>query len=256
MKTTIALPALALSLALAACSADNDVDDETELAAEDEDARVAMEALEPVDFMDLQLGAKIVGPQGPEVKSRMTNADGAFADITSYVACPAGMDECDPATAPEGTIYTYVHIVYPGEDNDPDTGSGEGADASNVETMEAFRMTMPSHGFTGRAGYSFAEAGGALGPVGAVVISCHEQGIAWTVEEGDGGDQWGQAEPITFFWQSTLPPAGPSEAYEVFANYTAATGPGPYPAASETATNACARATATPAPSPTPSTAG
>ncbi len=129
---------------------------------------------------------------------------------------------------------------YPGEDNDPSTGSGTGNDSSNVETTEAFRMTMPSHGFTGVAGYSMAEAAGALGDIGEIYITCHDQGISWTVEEGDGGDQWSQAEPITFFWQSTLPPAGPSNAYEVFANYTAASGPGPYPAADETVTNACA----------------
>ncbi|MGB3165186.1 MAG: hypothetical protein WBA68_00200 [Alteraurantiacibacter sp.] len=251
MKHAIALPALVAAMALAACSNDADVEDVTEgenLAAEQSEAELAREALPVTDFMDLQLGAKIVGPQGPEVKSRMTNADGAFADITSYVACPAGMDECDPATAPEGTIYTYVHIVYPGEDNDPDTGSGTGNDASDVETMEAFRMTMPSHGFTGTAGFARAEAEGAIGANGAVIISCHENGLAWTIEEGDGGEQWGQAEPITFFWQSTLPPGGPSEAYEVFANYTSAQGPGPYPAASEGATNACA--------SPRASTAG
>ncbi|KLI63817.1 hypothetical protein [Aurantiacibacter marinus] len=240
MKTAFAaLPALAL--ALAACSAEPEEQiDDTDLAAEDEELEVAMQRREAVDFMDLQLGAKIVGPQGEEVNGRMTNAEGAFADITSFVACPAGMDPCDPATAPEGTVYTYVHVIYPGEDNDASTGSGSGNDSSNVETTEAFRMTMPSHGFTGVAGYSMAEAAGALGNIGEIYITCHEQGISWTVEEGDGGDQWSQAEPITFFWQSTLPPAGPSNAYEVFANYTAASGPGPYPAADETVTNACA----------------
>ncbi|MBH5322554.1 hypothetical protein [Aurantiacibacter sediminis] len=242
MKRRFALPAAvsALTLALAACGDEPELDETTELAAEDEDVEVAAQSRDVTDFADLELGAKIVGPQGPEVKSRMVNAEAAFADITSYVACPLGMDPCDPATAPEGTIFTYVHIVYPGEDNDPTTGSGDGNDSSDVETMEAFRMTMPSHGFTGVAGYSIAEAQAALGEIGTIVVSCHEGGIAWTVEEGDGGDQWEQAEPITFFWQSTLPPAGPSEAYEVFANYTAAQGPGPYPAADETVTNACA----------------
>lgn len=250
MKRMIATTALAF--ALAACSAESGTEvEDGELAGEDEEAEIAARALPVTDFASLELGAKIVGPQGPEVKSRMTNAEGAFADITSFVACPAGMDPCDPATAPEGTIYTYVHIVYPGEDNDPDTGSGPGNDASDVETAEAFRMTMPSHGFTGTAGFSVAEANAAFAPVGTIVIACHEQGISWTVEEGDGGNQWGQAEPITFFWQSTLPPAGPSEAYEIFANYTAAQGPGPYPAASDTAVNACANGAST-----QPSTAG
>lgn len=238
-----ALPALAAMLALAACSdaePNTDTEDGEDLAAERSEGEVEAQALPVTDFAELELGAKIVGPQGPDVVSRFTNEAGAFADVTSFVACPAGIDPCDPATAPEGTIYTYVHTVYPGEDNDPDTGSGTGNDSSDVETMETFRMTMPSHGFTGTAGFSQAEAEGALGEIGAIIINCHENGIAWTVEEGDGGDQWAQAEPITFFWQSTLPPAGPSDAYEVFANYTAAQGSGPYPAADETVTNACA----------------
>jgi len=242
---------LAATTALAACSAESEPED-SDLVAENEEAEIAAEALETGDFADLELGAKIVGPEGPEVKSRLTNETGAFADITSYVACPAGMEECDPATAPEGTVYTYVHMIYPGEDNDPTTGSGDGADASDVETTEAFRMTMPSHGFTGSVGYSRAEAGAAIGQPMLILASCHEQGIAWTVEEGDGGEQWGQGEPITFYWQSTLPPAGPADAYEVFANYTAAGGPGPYPAASDSATNACA----SPFPSTDTSTAG
>lgn len=245
MKKTPALPALLLvSCALAACSAESEPEDSV-LVANDEESEVALEALETGDFADLELGAKIVGPQGDEVKARLTNETGAFADITSYVACPAGMDECDPATAPEGTVYTYVHVVYPSEDNDPTTGSGDGADASDVETTEAFRMTMPSHGFTGGVGFSRGEAEAAIGQPMLIVASCHEQGIAWTVEEGDGGDQWGQGEPITFYWQSTLPPAGPADAYEVFANYTAAGGPGPYPVADGTATNVCATAPST-----------
>ena len=239
MKHLIATSVLAF--ALAACSNDAEVEEDTDLAAETEEDEVASEAIPFTDFADLDLGAKIVGPQGDEVISRFSNETGAFADVRSYVACPAGMDPCDPATAPEGTVYTYVHVVYPGEDNDPESGSGAGDDSSNVETMESFRMTMASHGFTGTAGFSRAEAVNALGDVGTIVINCHENGIDWTVEEGDGGEQWGQAEPITFFWQSTLPPAGPQNAYEVFANYTAAGGEGPHPENRDGVSNACAR---------------
>ena len=238
MKLRVIMP-MAL-LALAACSGEVDDNETSDLDRVESDgqAEAAIEALPAGDFMDLQLGAKIVGPQGPEVKSRLMNAEAAFADMTSYVACPAGMDPCDPATAPEGTVYTYVHIVYPGEDNDASTGSGAGNDSSNVETTEAFRLIMPAHGFTGRAGYAKDEAQAAIA-TSDIVITCHDQGLAWTIEEGDGGDQWAQGEPITFWWQSTLPPAGPSDAYEIFANYTAAQGAGPYPAASDSATNAC-----------------
>ena len=89
------------------------------------------------------------------------------------------------------------------------------------------------------AGYSKAEALAAVGAKVDVVVTCHEDGLAWTVSAGDGGNQWEQAEPLTFYWQSTLPPAGPEEAYAIFANYTAAQGPGPYPAADTGAANAC-----------------
>ena len=56
---------------------------------------------------------------------------------------------------------------------------------------------------------------------------------------GDGGDQWEQAEPITFWWQSTVAPAGPAQAYAIDANYTQATGSGPYPGTANDSTNAC-----------------
>ena len=241
LAATLALPALAL----AACTPEAEVADEDDLAAEQEEAEVESEALSAGNFDELQLGAKIVGPQGDEVITTLRNETGAFADIRSYVACPADMDVCDPSTAPAGTVYTYVHVVYPGEDNDADTGSGAGVDASDVETAEAFRMTRPSHGFTGDSGFSHGEAGAALGAIGAILISCHEDGLSWTVEEGDGGDQWDRGEPITFYWQSTLPPAGPANAYEIFANYTAAGGDGPYPAEDASATNARAAPSAT-----------
>ena len=32
--------------------------------------------------------------------SALSNAEGNFADLRSFVACPADMTECDPATAP------------------------------------------------------------------------------------------------------------------------------------------------------------
>ncbi len=237
-KATTAL--LLPLIALAACAPENEATDLTVAEANTDGKAEAIAAQLPaLAFADLALGANIVGPRGPQVEGRLTNEAGAFADITSYVACPAGMEVCDPKTAPEGTIYTYVHIVYPGEDNDPTTGSGTGTDSSYVERAEGFRMTRAAHGFTGKVGYSKAEAASAVGDKVDVVITCVDGGLAWTVSAGDGGNQWEQAEPITFFWQSTLPPAGPADAYAIEANTVLASGPGPYPAASETATNAC-----------------
>lgn len=228
-------------MALGACSSDADDAAVTDLEKRNSDgeALAMAEALDAGDFADLVLGAKIEGPQGPMPKTALANAQGNFADMTSYVACPDGMDACDPAKAPEGTIYTYVHTVYPGEDNDPDTGSGTGNDSSDVERAESFRLTRPATGFTGEAGYSKAEAMAAIGPKADVVITCDDDALVWTVSAGDGGDQWEQAEPLTFWWQSTVPPAGPAEAYEIEANYTKAQGKGPYPGENASAGNAC-----------------
>lgn len=241
MIRTAAFFAAGSALALAACS-DGTVDSEvTDLngATTTSEAEALAAALDAGDFMDLKLGAKIVGPQGPEVEGAMSNAEGNFADIRSFVACPAGMDVCDPKTAPDGTVYTYVHVVYPGEDNQADSGSGTGNTSSDIESASAFKLLRPAHGFTGAAGYSKAEALSAIGTKADVVISCDNGGLTWTVSAGDGGNQWEQAEPLTFYWQSTLPPAGPADAYAINANYAEATGPGPYPTAKDGVVNSC-----------------
>ncbi|MHA6317320.1 hypothetical protein ACXYN8_06640 [Altererythrobacter sp. CAU 1778] len=239
LTTLLACAALG---SLAACSAaedDKDNDTELETATTDGEAAALAQAIEAGDFADLQLGARVEGPQGAEVTSAMSNAEGNFADITSFVACPAGMDPCDPANAPEGTVFTYVHTVYPGEDNDPGTGVGSGNSSSDIERAAGFRMTQAAHGFTGAAGYSKGEVVAATGATGQVVVTCNDGKLQWTVDSGDGGDQWENREPITFWWQSTLPPAGPAKAYAIDANYTEASGDGPYPAAREGAVNAC-----------------
>jgi hypothetical protein len=235
-KIVFALP---LSLALAACGSADEPPTDLENAESDGAAAALARNIEAGEFLDLDLGAKIVGPQGPEVTSALSNAEGNFADLRSFVACPADMTECDPATAPEGTIYTYVHVVYPGEDNEAGTGSGEGNDSSDVERATAFRMTRPATGFTGAAGYSKDEAMAAIGAKADVVITCDDGALVWTVSAGDGGDQWEQAEPLTFWWQSTVAPAGPAAAYAIDANYAQATGSGPYPADAPGAPNAC-----------------
>ena len=236
---TAATFALAMSLAFVACGDADEPPTDLETATTDGEAEALARGLEAGSFMELELGGKIVGPQGPEVQSRLTNAEGAFADMRSYVACPAGMDTCDPATAPAGTVYTYVHVVYPGEDNDAATGSGEGADSSDIERATQFRMTRPATGFTGRVGYAKEEAMAAMGSAADVVITCDDGALVWTLNSGDGGDQWEQGEPLTFWWQSTVPPAGPADAYAIEANYAEASGDGPYPGDAAGATNAC-----------------
>ena len=236
-RTICALPLL---FALAACGGGADEPPtDLESAQSDGAAEALARNFEAGDFLDLQLGAKIVGPQGEEVESALANAEGNFADLRSFVACPAGMDPCDPATAPQGTIYTYVHVGYPGEDNEASSGSGESNDSSDVERATAFRMTRPATGFTGAVGYSKDEAMAAIGAKADVVVTCDDGALVWTVSAGDGGDQWEQAEPITFWWQSTVAPAGPAQAYAIEANYTQATGTGPYPGTANDSTNAC-----------------
>lgn len=234
--------AAALTLALAACSGEpsqREVEDQevTDLNSANTDGKAdaKAKALPPGDFSELTLGGRT-----REATSAMRNAAGNFADVRGFVACPRGIDPCDPATAPAGTVFTYVLVVYPGGDNNDDTGIGPGNTASDIERATAFRMAMPAHGFTGKAGYSKPEALAAIGAKADVVVSCDAGKIVWTVSAGDGGNQWEQKEPLTFYWQTTLPPAGQSAAYVFDADSTSATGSGPYPAAREGVANACA----------------
>lgn len=246
MRTLIT--ASALALALAACSDDPtpaEVRDQevTDLNSVDSDgeAIAKAKALPAGDLTELTLGAHVAGDDKDEGTTRaMSNAAGNFADLRSFVACPKGMDRCDPQTAPAGTVYTYVLVVYPGGDNKAAKGIGANNSASDIERATAFRMTIPAHGFTGKAGYAKPEALAAIGPKADVVVSCDAGKIVWTVSAGDGGNQWEQKEPLTFYWQSTLPPAGTAAAYAFDADGTTATGSGPYPAAKEGVANACA----------------
>ena len=234
--------ASALALVLAACSQDpsaREVQDQevTDLNTANTDGKAYAKAksLPAGDMTEFTLGGHI-----GEKTTAMSNSAGNFADMRGYVACPKGIDRCDPRAAPAGTVFTYVFVVYPGGDNDDDSGIGAGNTASDIERGTAFRMTMPAHGFTGKAGYAKPEALAAIGPKADVVITCDAGKIVWTVSAGDGGNQWEQKEPLTFYWQSTLPPAGAAKAYAFDADGTTAVASGPYPAPREGVANACA----------------
>ena len=109
-RTIVALPLL---FALAACGGGADEPPtDLENAQSDGAAEALARNFEAGDFLDLQLGAKIVGPQGEEVESALANAEGNFADLRSFVACPAGMDPCDPATARRArSIPTFMSSI-------------------------------------------------------------------------------------------------------------------------------------------------
>ena len=224
-RTICALPLL---FALAACGGGADEPPtDLESAQSDGAAEALARNFEAGDFLDLQLGAKIVGPQGEEVESALANAEGNFADLRSFVACPAGMDPCDPATAPQGTIYTYVHTVRPGVDdpNDPPFMRPVGLD--EVEAATVFETVREAYGFSGAIGFDRKQVEEALGPDGTIRVHDDNGTLVWRVVGGNG---WSTGEPITFFWQSTEPPAGPDEAYALRADEKIAMASGPFPA--------------------------
>jgi hypothetical protein len=237
------ITASTVALALVACGdnepsprevSDQEVTDLNRTGS-DSAASAKARALPAGDLTEFTLGGRV-----GETTQAMRNTAGNFADLRSFVACPQGMDPCNPSAAPAGTVFTYVMVVYPGGDNDDDKGIGAGNTASDIERATAFRMVMPAHGFTGKAGYAKPEVFAAIGPKADVIVTCDAGKLVWTVSAGDGGNQWEQKEPLTFYWQSTLPPAGVAPAYAFAADSTEATGGGFYPAPRKGVANACA----------------
>lgn len=165
--------------------------------------------LVPADLGTLKLGAKIAGS---EAESKFVSDGATLAEVTSYVACPERVTVCDPKTLPPETIYTYVHAVTPGK---------------AIASATLFRTARPAAGFANGVGYDEAQAAAALGPDGEIDVSADNGALVWRVIGGDG---WKAGEPITFYWQSTLSPAGTSEAYLVETDGSVAIGSGPFPA--------------------------
>ena len=182
-------------------------------------------ALAPADLDLSTLGAKIVGPQGPEVETSLTAGGREFGTMVSFVACPQDTQECVPDDMPADTIYTYVHQITLADTDEDMEEPVNGPEAiENPPTL--FRTTQKAHGFNRAVGYSTAQALEALGDEDAIGITSDDGRIIWRVTRGDG---WQPGTTLTFWWQSTLPPAGPADAYllEVDGNQTAATGPFP-----------------------------
>lgn len=181
------------------------------------------------------LGAKIVGPQGPEVSTVLSAGSSQIAEMVSFVACPEGVAVCEPGQMPEGTIYTYVHQVTLATIN----GEEEAAEGEGPEVVESpptlFRTTERVHGFNAAVGYSNAQALAALGNEDAISISSDDGQLIWRVVEGDG---WQAGATLTFWWQSTLPPAGPADAYLLEIEGNQAIARGPFPAEEKAAPGA------------------
>ena len=202
----------ALTVMLGACSQAEPAQDETvaEQAIDDADAADG-ELLNPEDFARSMIGPRILGPQGPTVQSRFEGPDGTTGTIESYVACPieTSGSACNPAELPETTIFTYVMRVTPDE------------------RASAFRTAVPVFGYAGVAGFEKGEAQAALGGDARLELRCVNGGLFYSVVGGEG---WRAGAPITFFWQGTLPPAGPAQAYQLIAGGRIGTAEGPAPA--------------------------
>ena len=223
-----ALAAFLAALALAGCSGEPDEPAPTPTPEETAaaDAPTEPRTLVAADLGEIRLGAKIEGPVGPEVEASIVAGGRSIGDIVSFVACPAEDGTCDPDDMPEGTVYTYVITVTPGVDkpNDPPFNRPVGLD--EVDAASVFSTVRQASGFTGAIGYDFKQAEEALGPDGAIRVQDDNGTLVWRVVGGNG---WQTGEPITFFWQSTLPPDGAAEAYSLRADEKIAMASGPFP---------------------------
>ena len=238
-KALLALPLLAL---VVACSSEAPAPEQT--PSPTPTANAGPRTLVAAKLEDLQLGAKIVGPQGPEVTTVITASDGTtMGQMVSFVACEPGETEdgdpvpptenaeCDPEAQPEGAVYTYVHTIGLGE---PDMEAPDPADAP--QTM-VFRMIKPATGFNNVIGFDAEQAQQALGEDADIKVQVEDGSLIWRVVAGDG---WQDGETLTFFWQSTRPPAGPDEAYQLRIDDTTALATGPFPAPEEASTEEAA----------------
>ena len=175
------------------------------------------------------LGAKIEGPDGTDPDFPMLNKGEEIGRVVSFVACPKGMTTCDPAALPAGTMLTYVHTIVPGDpgqDAVPSPAATNPAGATEVPAA-LFRMTRPVSGFNGVIGYSRAQAAAALGAEDAITVSADNGQLIWRVTGGTG---WRPGLPITVWWQTSAPPAGPQEAYALSWNASSAVVKAPFPA--------------------------
>lgn len=226
MKRFVIASAIA-ALALSAC-ADNDAGENAADTVEAPEAAAddGVSANAAMDFDELALGAKIVGPVGPEVEASLATDLESIGDIKSYVACAEGNESCDPKSAAPGMVYTYVYIVTPGTDDPNDDKFPQPEAVAPVSKATGFKMVLPAVGYTGESGYSQKQAVEALGDDGAFLATCSANGLSFELVSGT---EWSTGEPITFFWRSTVPPKGPMDAFILEADGKTGVGAGPSP---------------------------
>lgn len=178
------------------------------------------------DLDSLNIGAKIVGPVGPDVEVSLINADGdSVGDLRSSVSCPDGFATCAPPNNPAGTIYTYTHTVTPGVDNPNDAPFPNPPTVLAFDDVIGFSLGFGAVGFNGVAGYSFNEATNADITFDLEFTALGE--LNWTTNS----DGWDTGEAVTFFWQTTQPPSGPGGTFNVSNADGTASGRGPLPSA-------------------------
>jgi hypothetical protein len=133
----------------------------------------------PVDLATITLGAS-VGTSTDDFDN-----DPAFAP-------PPTTGTLDSEVFFDGTNYVYVQAVTPSEDNN-----------------FLFNTEFAVRGFTGVAGWDFANAGAAGGGGDASDFQLVELAgrLVWITTLDGLSFEWDATEPIKFFFVSTLPPA-------------------------------------------------
>ncbi|QFI63616.1 hypothetical protein D0Y83_10330 [Qipengyuania flava] len=170
------------------------------------------------------LGARIEGPQGDEVQTVLSANNRQVGTLVSYVACPAGLESCNPAELPADTTYTYVHRITLAE-----SGAAETTEAPETATEAPptlFRTTRKATGFNQAIGFSTDEAADALGDPDAISIVNDNGALIWRVVRGTG---WQPGKTVTLWWQSTTPPQGPARAFVFEIDGAQIEASGPFP---------------------------
>jgi len=179
-----------------------------------------------VDYDSLLIGAKIVGPVGPDVEVSLINLNGdSVGDLSSSVSCPTGFTSCEPPLNAPGTIYTYSHTLIPGVDNPNDAPFPNPVTVLPFDDVSLFSLGFAATGFNGVAGYSFSDAANANVEFSIELLGSGE--ISWLTNNTD----WDTGETITFFWQTTQAPSGPGGTFNISNSNGSASGAGPIPAA-------------------------